>query len=91
MRLWRKSSDSIGGGVQNFAQEEEERELSWWVQIGNGGRWGTLTTINHGDGFHLELRQYVKVTHVKTLKKGNEESSYQWCSRQSLATVEEVG
>ena len=47
-------------------------------EIGDGGRLGTLTTINRGDGFHVELQRYVKVTHAKPKKKpkkGNEEST----------------
>ena len=52
-------------GLPFFVHKDEGRELPCWVQIGDGGRWGMLTTINRGDGFHVELRRYVKVTHTK--------------------------
>ena len=32
-------------GLPLFFHKEEGRELSWWVQIGDVGRWGTLTVV----------------------------------------------
>ena len=64
-------------GLPFFVNKEEERELSWWVQIGNVGRWGTSTVVC---GWWLPRGTLAsfddkKVTHVKPrkrAKKGNE-------------------